>query len=78
MSTDVNAVEISKRKIPDAKRGRRGKWTEAISRLRPGTGDSFLIPISSVATIYQSARRVGVKVITRRLDDTTAAVWRKT
>lgn len=73
-----NTIEIVKRSIPGPKRtGRKGVWMDALERIRPGTSDSFDVPYGKLPAVYAAARRMGAKLVTRRLDLHTIGVWRK-
>lgn len=39
-------------------------------------GDSFTSPKRNRGTLVTSAHRVGIKIVTRKVDDTTIRVWR--
>lgn len=73
-------VKIKQRKMPQSGASRigRGKWVEAISKLRPGSDDMFVVPFSKLPTVYAAAKRVGAKVAVRQLSGLEEmGVWRK-
>lgn len=39
-------------------------------------GDSFEIPMTSRAALYPAVRRIGIKIISQKSDETNIRVWR--
>lgn len=58
--------------IPQSTRG--SVLAEALRKLKPQ--ESFLWPISKRSGLSQSAKYIGIKIITRTVDEEHVRVWR--
>lgn len=53
-----------------AARRRKYPWEEM------AVGDSFVVPIHARYGLSSTAKRLGIRITTRKIDDNTARVWR--
>lgn len=60
--------------IPITKCSRDAIYVTAFRQMK--IGDSFVLPIKSRAGPYLAARRLGIKVIVRKINDTEVRIWR--
>lgn len=59
--------------IPSQEANTRG-LTAALRAMK--IGDSFEVPISTRAALYPAIQRLGIKIISRKLNDVSIRVWR--
>jgi hypothetical protein len=55
--------------------GKMERIKATLLKLRPGSDDSF-VPDSADTLVYQVARRIGVKVVSKPASGTTRRFWR--
>lgn len=60
--------------VPLFKAGNQSIISEALKQMKPG--DSFLYPEATRASVGCAAKRLGIRVTTRKLGDGNIRVWR--